>query len=233
MNLKTPKLFIGLVGLPGAGKTTLARILTDKFVQMGIAAYRCKLSDRMRVQTMTQGLALTRSNISEISWNMRREHGQDYWAKILLEGLEKISFNIAFIEGIWVVEELLFFKEKLGGRFILIGLDVTKDILLKRIRARLQGLDKRERQREIYRVAKIVMSFVIEKFIKLSDIIILNNTNEIKDLEQAADEFIDWYYASLYKEFIIRSSYERISKNINPLFSLRRKYSYQPYVLRF
>ncbi|MFH1592765.1 MAG: AAA family ATPase [Candidatus Woesearchaeota archaeon] len=116
-------MIIGLTGTFGSGKTTIADHLKSKNFQY------ITISDLVREETKKQNLPIEREILQNIGNKMRELHGNDYWAKRVLE---KINTNENWIvDGIrnpGEIEEL----KKIKG-FLLIAFNAPIEKRLKRM----------------------------------------------------------------------------------------------------
>ena len=106
-------MIVGIVGPIASGKDVVARILEEKgFVKLN-------LSDEVREEAKSRGVAIERKNLQDIGNEMRKKYGEGYWAERLLKKMQ-IGKNYV-ITGIRNPGEILRFK--IAGDFTLIGVD--------------------------------------------------------------------------------------------------------------
>ena len=104
-------MIIGVTGLIGSGKGAVADILVAQgFEKLGH-------SDIISQELVRQGIEVNRDNQVSFANKMRKEYGRGYWAKKLIEKIEKGKNYV--VEGFRNVAEVEEFK-KLKD-FILIG----------------------------------------------------------------------------------------------------------------
>ena len=127
-------MIIGLTGTLGSGKTTIAQYLKNKSFQY------ITISDLVREEAQKRNLPIERQVLQDIGNEMRKLHGNEYWAKKVLE---RINLNDKWIiDGIrnpGEIEELKKLKQ-----FILVGIDAPLKIRLDRIQERKGILSERK-----------------------------------------------------------------------------------------
>lgn len=110
---------IGLVGLPGSGKTTIARMLESrgwKIISMG---------DYVRREALKRGLKPTRENLSMLAHRLREEMGMDAIAKLCIDDIVSSDRNIV-VDGLRSSSELDFLKSRIPS-MILVFVDAPID----------------------------------------------------------------------------------------------------------
>ena len=160
---------IAFTGMPASGKSEAVQLAKDK----GIPVIR--MGDLVWEETRKQGKPLNDNNVGDVANNMRKKYGMDVWAK---RTVEKINYlkkpPHLVIDGVRNMEEIEFFKQKLGMDFLVIAIDAPDALRRKRAIERgrtddskdLRDLEERDR-REI--------SWGLQKVIADADIIIPNN----------------------------------------------------------
>jgi dephospho-CoA kinase len=160
-------MIIIVVGMPGSGK--------DVFVQ---AARLCGFSkigmgDVVRHFASLAGLDSSDVSIGGFANSQRQEHGPAVWAE---RTLEMMPDGNVIIDGSRSLDEITFFKERLGNNLKVIAITASPEIRFKRLqdRCRQDGplnrgdFDRRE-QREL--------SWGLEKAIESADISISNESS--------------------------------------------------------
>ena len=102
---------LGVVGLPGSGKTTIARMLESRgwrIVNMG---------DYVRREAFRRGLKPTRENLSMLAHRLREEMGGDAVARLCIDDILS-SDRPVVIDGIRSPLELDFFKSRIPSMLL-------------------------------------------------------------------------------------------------------------------
>lgn len=117
------KIIIGLVGLPGAGKTTIARYLVKK------GFFCIKLSSFLEAEAKKQYGKINRQNLQDIGNEFRKKYGPSVlaqWAIKKIGNKQKIV-----IDGIRNLAEIKFLKQQ--GDFFLLGITADPKVRYKRL----------------------------------------------------------------------------------------------------
>ena len=126
-------MIIGLTGTMGSGKGEISSYLQKK----GFAYIT--ISDLIREELLKLNLPLKREELQNLGNELRKKHGNDYWAK---RAMEKIDLNknwvIDGIRNLGEIEEL-----KNIPNFFLIGIDAPESIRLIRTKRRKRIIDGR------------------------------------------------------------------------------------------
>lgn len=130
MNKNKP-IIIGLVGLPGSGKTTAAQILT-KYGFKNII-----LSSFIKKELERKGLKVSRENLQDMGDQLRLKKGSDILAHLALAKIKRQKINKATIDGIRNLEEVKLLQKE--SKFNLLGLSATPD---KRFQRLIKNKDK-------------------------------------------------------------------------------------------
>lgn len=122
---------IGIVGLPGAGKTTVATyIVKRKFAHI-------ILSDFIREEIIHRGMNdFSRSVYQRVGNDMREKSGGDVLAARALEKIRKEHVKLAVIDGIRNVQEITYLRTYKG--FHLLGVSANSRLRFKRLSDRLK-----------------------------------------------------------------------------------------------
>lgn len=129
---------IGITGMNGAGKTTVADILRKQFY-VGYYEVR-KFIECERVR---RGLPEGRDSLVFVANDLRQKHGADYIMKSLAQKAEKDrGCNPSIIESIRCLGEVEALSERYGDKFVLVGVDASIEIRYPRVLARESQTDK-------------------------------------------------------------------------------------------
>jgi dephospho-CoA kinase len=99
---------IGLVGMPGAGKSVAIEGLKAskgaKIVNMG---------DMVRDQVTKAGLAITPENLGKMAEQLRKQRGADVVAQLVAEKVAEVSMvgDLVIIDGLRSMQEVQFFRK--------------------------------------------------------------------------------------------------------------------------
>jgi len=103
---------LGLAGLPGSGKTTIAKMLESRgwrIVNMG---------DYVRREALKRGLKPTRENLSMLARKLRDEIGEDAIAKLCIDDILS-SDRHTVVDGLRSPSELDFFKSRVPSMLLI------------------------------------------------------------------------------------------------------------------
>ncbi len=127
--MKNNPCIIGLVGLPGAGKTTVTEFLEKHgFV-------RVILSDIIRDELKQKGIVEPSREILQNTGNeMRRMYGSDVLAKRAIKQLRSMGGDKFVIDGIRNVSEITYLKKQ--NHLLLIGIQAVARVRFMRLKTR-------------------------------------------------------------------------------------------------
>jgi dephospho-CoA kinase len=124
--INRPKtLIIGLVGLPGSGKTSTAKILKDKGFKNVV------LSSFIKKVLQKKGLKINRKNLQDMGDQLRKKKGADILARLALKKIKKERLKKSVIDGIRNLKEIKRLKQE--KNFYLLGMTATPDRRYKRL----------------------------------------------------------------------------------------------------
>ena len=112
---------ICLTGMPGAGKSTVARFLQE------IGFYPITMGDVIREKAIENNLPLDDHNLGELMKNFRRTHGNEIVAKLTVKkitNLENTDFIV--VDGIRSYDEFIVLKSI--GHVKLLAIHASSDI---------------------------------------------------------------------------------------------------------
>lgn len=174
---------IGITGHPASGKDTVA----DYLVSSGFL--KISGGDILRDQMIELGLPTDRSHVSEYARRAREEKGNGYLAQGMVT---KISGNTV-ISGIRNMTEVSVFRDNLGERFRLVGVETPLEVRYERAQERGRVGDnisleqfKLEDEKERSSVSgSHEVSIVIESADK-----VIQNDGTMEDLYKKVDDFL-------------------------------------------
>jgi dephospho-CoA kinase len=143
---------IGLVGLPGSGKSEAATVAEDAGVPV------VTMGDVIRAVCRERDLELTEGTMGEVATDLREQGGDDAIADRSLPLIEDAlgDADTVLVDGIRGQAEVDRFEAAFGDDFVLVSIDAPFETRLERIRERgrdpsadaredLQTRDERER----------------------------------------------------------------------------------------
>lgn len=120
---------IAVTGMALAGKGEIIRHLSAKF---SIPFY--VMGHAVREETKARGLPAEKEG--ELATQMRKEFGPYIWAKRTLEKIKADNPEACLIDGVRSLDEVEYFKEKLGEDFCLIAVHANPKTRSIRMKAR-------------------------------------------------------------------------------------------------
>lgn len=122
---------IALVGMPGSGKSEVARV----FVDNGYQALR--FGDITDAEVEGRGLALTEENERAVREELRKIHGMAAYAILNVPRIEAALKNTDLvIDGLYSWEEYKLLKQKFSGDFKAVAVWAPADLRYKRLAKR-------------------------------------------------------------------------------------------------
>jgi dephospho-CoA kinase len=153
--------FIGVTGLPGAGKGAFIDLLRPMLAERAVQTRYYSLSDELRAEARRRGLEITRHVLRDIANELREEEGSGVLSIMVLR---KIREDLAalpdeqqrmavIIDSIRNPEEVTTLRQELGQAYSLVGVEAPLEILVERIsrRARYDEPDEFVEQKEAAR----------------------------------------------------------------------------------
>lgn len=128
---RRPQCLVLIAGLPGAGKTTVAKTLAE----MGMPVI--SMGDVMREEARKRGRSEDINSMRLFMVQLRRERGEAVVARLTLEKLEGVDSPTVVIDGLRSEEELDAFKKAADRTFLIL---VESDL-----QHRFQRLSRRAR----------------------------------------------------------------------------------------
>jgi len=145
---------VAIVGMPGSGKSEVARILErNGFI-------RIRFGDITDAEVKKRGLELNEANERHVREGLRKEHGMAAYARLNLPRIEAAGqkSNVV-VDGLYSWEEYLFLKERCGDELKIIAVwsspETRYQRLSKRAKRPLTAAEASSRDRaEIEKVNK-------------------------------------------------------------------------------
>ena len=138
----SPKLVIGLTGLPSSGKGEVAAALIEAARRRGWLAEHLSFSDRIKDEARRRGTAdaeFTRELLSQIGIEMREAEGPGVLASRLVAMIEAWPSPVPemfVVEALRHVGEIATLREAFGKRFTLIAVESDPRTIARRLIAR-------------------------------------------------------------------------------------------------
>lgn len=178
------RLIICLTGMPGAGKSTIANLLKDKNF------YVVVMGDVIREKAIEKDIELTDENLGNLMKNLRRDHGNEIIAKLILQKVKKIDQcrNFIAIDGIRSYEEFKVIKEENFAKLLAIHASST---------IRFQHIKKRDRSdsppnyKKFSDRDKREIEVGISEAIAFADEIVSNNTVSITEFKNNVEKIVE------------------------------------------
>ena len=170
---------VAVLGLPGSGKTEVINYLLKKLnwpkVYFGEVTF-----DELK----KRGLAINEANERKIREELRSKHGQDYYAKKVIE---KIPSGNILVESLYSWVEYLEFKKKFGDNFVAVAVYTPPKIRYARLANRsVRPLTSVEaRSRDYAQIENLFQAGPIA----MADYILINE-GSLNDLYQQIDKII-------------------------------------------
>jgi dCMP deaminase len=183
-------MIIGLTSFLASGKDTVGEMLVKREFE------RFSCSDHLREIAKKEGKELTRDNLVKIGNDLRKKHGSDILAEILVEKIKEKGEEKNFvIESIRTVGEIETFRKKLDN-FTLVFIDTNSKTRYERAKKRLREKEHINSFKEFLASEKREMddkksttNQQLHKCKKLADVTIENN-GALEDLEKEVSKLL-------------------------------------------
>ncbi|MCE4603835.1 MAG: AAA family ATPase [Aeropyrum sp.] len=128
MSRRRPPLIVAVTGLPGSGKSIVARAIAE---ELGVE--RVVMGDVVRREVERRGLDPTPENVERVAGELRSRLGRGAVAIILSRELDKEKSYV--LDGLRSVEEAEVFRRE-GWRVVVVGVFAPRRARLERILSR-------------------------------------------------------------------------------------------------
>ncbi|MDX1662244.1 MAG: AAA family ATPase [Candidatus Promineifilaceae bacterium] len=135
--------FVGVTGLPGAGKGEFVNILRRMLTRRGIETRYYSLSDELRTEARRRGLTVARPVLRTIANQLRLEEGSGVLSLMVVRHLRQDLNEIAIEKRLVVIidairnpEEVLALRRQLRKELVLVAVEAPLEVLVQRIAAR-------------------------------------------------------------------------------------------------
>src|SRR6476619_1214857 len=173
-------LIVGLTGMPGAGKSTLAKLLFKKGMPVVI------MGDAVREAAKRANLEMTDANLGNLMIRLRKEKGSGDIVYLVLDRIRSIivsspNVNAIIVDGIRNIEEM----KVLGslGAVKLLAIHGSSLVRFKHVKARARS-DAPDKEDDFSERDRRELTVGISEAIALADESVSNNTLTIDQLGQ-------------------------------------------------
>jgi len=128
------KTVIGVAGMPGAGKSVVARIAQ----RMGFTVV--VMGDVVREETEKRSLSLTSENVGNVMLKLREERGPAVVAQLCVLRIENAQTSVVVVDGLRSLHEVEEFKRHFR-KFVLIGICASPETRFQRLFRRQRSDD--------------------------------------------------------------------------------------------
>ena len=173
--IKIEKTGIGVVGLPGSGKSIVAEVAKTYSIPTVI------MGEVIRQLCIDNELESNSENIGTIMINIRKEEGMNAVAKRTLPKIAEVKENVVVIDGLRSYEEVEFFRENLK-KFIILAIHASPRTRYMRINKRGRLDDTKNLKTFQDRDVREIRAG-IAKIVALADIMFVNE-GKIKPLKK-------------------------------------------------
>lgn len=183
--MERQKIVIGITGLTGSGKDTVAEYLKTK------GFFYSSLSDRIREECTVRGLPIDRDNLIAVGNDLREKFGHDILAKRSMEKLTNEGIGRAIFVSIRHPKEAEYLKAQSG--FYLLFVEAPIELRYKRNGQRgrpedFVSFEKFKEQEERERFGSAAQQ-QIDKVIAMADYTIVNE-GTVEELNKQVEEII-------------------------------------------
>jgi len=173
--MKNQKLIIGVTGLSGAGKDSLANCLVEK-EGFGVTS----LSNRIRNECEKREIKITRDNLIKLGNELRQEFGNDILAKRCFGLIKAYKEECFVVVSIRHPDEVEYFRKQ-DSIFLLIEVFASLPVRYKRIQKRKGPEDRvtfeEFREQELRERSGSESQQQLDKVNSMADLKILNDTD--------------------------------------------------------
>jgi dephospho-CoA kinase len=143
------RLYIGLTGPLGSGKSSAAEVISSLAGARGIEVAYFSLSDEIRKEVSRQGDQLRRDALKQTAHRFRSRRGNGVWAMVVASKIrERFTMTedtkiLVFIDAIRNPGEVYELRAHFGDRFKLLGITAPPEIIRENLRRRKRDDESR------------------------------------------------------------------------------------------
>ncbi len=172
------RIFICVTGMPGAGKTAIARSIAE---QLEVKLYT--MGNAVRNAAKRAGISLDAKSMMEFAKDLRRKYGKAIVARLILDELHDSTDKIHVIDGIRSIDEIKEFKK--CGSVIIVAVHASPRERFNRLKSRGRPDDPDSWDEFIERDMK-ELELGIGNVIALADVMIVNERTPLNIISQEA-----------------------------------------------
>jgi len=173
---------ICVAGMPASGKG----VLVETAKQLGLPVY--VMGDIVREETVKRGLALTPHNLNKVAEDLRRKEGKTAVAKRVAEKILRSQNKVVVIDGVRSLDEVEYFKEKLG-KTVIIAVHASPKTRFERIKNRNRPGDPKT-WKEFVERDMVELSFGLGNVIALADHMVVNE-GSLEEMRKNAKKVLE------------------------------------------
>lgn len=135
--------FVGVTGLPGAGKGAFIDFLRSILQEQGVTSCYYSLSDELRAEARRRDLVVERPVLRRIANDLRQAQGSGVLSLLVLRkmraevaALPDAPPLVVIIDSIRNPEEVTNLRAALGDAFVLVAVEAPLEVLVERIASR-------------------------------------------------------------------------------------------------
>lgn len=180
---------IGIVGLPGSGKT----VFSETAEECGISVVR--MGDCVIEKVKEKGLKITSENIEKIARKLREKHGKGIVGRMTVDKLREKDKKYVVIDGVRSLAEVRVFREFFSD-FLLVAIFSPARVRYERVmeRERVGSVQNKEQLRKR---DKQELEFGVGNVLALADVMLVNKNKSYEEFKTECREKIkelksDW-----------------------------------------
>lgn len=167
------KVIIAVAGLPGAGKSVVARAAKH----LKIPVYR--MGDVIRREAETSGLSLTDESLGEIALSLRKKFGEDIVARKIAGKITRDPNRVVLVDGVRSMSEVDFLRKRFNN-VIILSVHASPKTRYERLRRRGRQDDPKSWEEFAERDER-ELRLGLGNVIALSDVMLVNEETTEKD----------------------------------------------------